>query len=121
VLQDAVLVGEYGDHVGVLAFPNVVACRSLAGLGDDASVETVLADETVRDHVQEALGRHNAENTASSMRVERALLMAEPPQIDANEITDKGYINQRAVSERRAGLVAKVMADDPSSDVIVVP
>jgi feruloyl-CoA synthase len=27
----------------------------------------------------------------------RALLMAEPPSIDAGEITDKGYINQCAV------------------------
>ena len=38
----------------------------------------------------------------SSHRVARALLMAEPPSIDAGEITDKGYINQRAVLERRA-------------------
>jgi feruloyl-CoA synthase len=29
------------------------------------------------------------------------LAMYEPPSIDAGEITDKGYINQRAVLERR--------------------
>jgi len=32
--------------------------------------------------------------------------MTEPPQIDANEITDKGYINQRATLERRGALVS---------------
>ena len=36
--------------------------------------------------------------------------MTEPPSIDANEITDKGYINQRAVLERRAALVEKLYA-----------
>ena len=35
-------------------------------------------------------------------------MMSEPPQIDAGEITDKGYINQRAVLERRAGLVDRL-------------
>jgi len=28
--------------------------------------------------------------------------MAEPPSFDGNELTDKGYINQRAGLERRA-------------------
>jgi feruloyl-CoA synthase len=44
------------------------------------------------------------------------LVMAEPPSIDANEITDKGYMNQRAVLERRAALVEKLYGNDP--DVI---
>jgi feruloyl-CoA synthase len=45
--------------------------------------------------------------------------MAEPPSIDANEITDKGYINQQAVRERRADLVHGLFADPPGPDVIV--
>ena len=36
--------------------------------------------------------------------------MTEPPSIDANEITDKGYMNQRAVLERRAALVEELYA-----------
>ena len=36
--------------------------------------------------------------------------MAEPPQVDAQEITDKGYINQRATLERRKALVEKLYA-----------
>jgi feruloyl-CoA synthase len=39
--------------------------------------------------------------------------MSEPASIDANEITDKGYLNQRAVLERRAALVEKLYSPDP--------
>jgi len=46
--------------------------------------------------------------------------MAEPPSIDGNELTDKGYINQRAGLERRAALVEKLYADTPGDDVIVL-
>jgi feruloyl-CoA synthase len=44
------------------------------------------------------------------------LVLSEPPSIDANEITDKGYLNQRAVLERRAALVEKLYA---SADKVV--
>ena len=40
----------------------------------------------------------------------RLLVLGEPPSIDAGEITDKGYINQRAVLERRAALVERLYA-----------
>ena len=46
------------------------------------------------------------------------MLMAEPPSIDANEITDKGYINQRAVLTRRAALVARLYAEQADDAVI---
>jgi feruloyl-CoA synthase len=46
--------------------------------------------------------------------------MVEPPSIDANEITDKGYINQRAVLERRAALVERLHAQRPDAEVILI-
>ena len=54
------------------------------------------------------------------MRIARAMLMIEPPSIDGNELTDKGYINQRAGLERRAALVERLYADHPGEDVIVL-
>jgi feruloyl-CoA synthase len=45
--------------------------------------------------------------------------MEELPSIDANEITDKGTINQRAVLERRAELVQEIYEEPPSPRVIV--
>ena len=46
----------------------------------------------------------------SSMLIARCLMLTEPPSIDANEITDKGYLNQRAVLAKRAALVDSCMA-----------
>ncbi len=41
------------------------------------------------------------------------MVTTEPPSIDANEITDKGYMNQRAVLERRAALVEALYSGGP--------
>ena len=53
------------------------------------------------------------------MRIERLLVMAEPADLDAGEITDKGYVNQRKVLARRAGLVEMLYADPVPAGVIV--
>jgi len=58
--------------------------------------------------------------TGSSNRIARALLLKEPPSLDAGEITDKGAINQRAVLAHRAALVETVYAEPPGPDVIGV-
>ncbi len=54
------------------------------------------------------------------MRVRRVMLMAEPPAVDGHEITDKGYINQRATLERRHADVMRLYSDPPAPDVITV-
>jgi len=46
--------------------------------------------------------------------------MTEPPSIDGGEITDKGYVNQRATLERRDALVKVLYANPPSPGVVVV-
>ena len=45
--------------------------------------------------------------------------MARPADLDAGEITDKGYVNQRRVLDRRAGLVDLLYADPVPDGVIV--
>jgi feruloyl-CoA synthase len=56
----------------------------------------------------------------SAMRIERLLLLAEPPGLDAGEITDKGYINQRGCLERRASDVERLYAT-PLDPAVVSP
>ena len=120
VLQDAVVCGEGREHVGLLGFPNFAACRKVAGDNDmKLSNEALLAHPAVIETVKAGLARMNAEGKGSSMRVQRALLMAEPPSVDGHEITDKGYINQRATLERRKALVEKIYAGGPG--VIEIP
>jgi len=45
--------------------------------------------------------------------------MARPADLDAGEITDKGYVNQRKVPARRAALVEMLYAE-PAPDGVVV-
>lgn len=120
VLQDAVVTAPDRDYVGLLGWPNPAACRELLGASADTPVERLLAHPALREHLRTGLAAHNARHDHASMRIGRVLLMAEPPSIDAGEITDKGYINQRAALERRADLVERLYADPPPDDVIVV-
>jgi feruloyl-CoA synthase len=106
VLQDAVITGHDREEVGILGFASQPGCLSLC---PDAAPGTPLSDlvarPEVRKHLAAALAALKASAAGGSHRADRALLMAEPPSIDANEITDKGYINQRAVLTNRAALV----------------
>jgi feruloyl-CoA synthase len=47
------------------------------------------------------------------------VVMARPADLDAGEITDKGYVNQRTVLARRAELVEMLYAEPVPEGVIV--
>jgi feruloyl-CoA synthase len=113
LVQDCVITGHDRRELGVLLFPNLAACRACAALDGDASVENVIDATRVRDAIARSLAEHNLRSPGSSTQLTRALLLVEPPSIDANEITDKGYINQRAVLTHRASLVEALYTDDP--------
>jgi len=106
IAQDVVVTGHDRDHVGLLIFPNMARCRELAcTLPMEAPPAQVIAHSAVRERVLQSLQELRQEWPASSMHAESAVLLEEPPSIDAGEITDKGYINQKAVLTRRAHVV----------------
>jgi len=102
LIQDAVITGHGRTEIGALVFLS-------AGTKD-------MSPDAIRSRLSAVLAQL-AQEGGSSMVPRRLLLMTEPPSIDANEITDKGYTNQRAVLERRAALVEKLYGD--SADVIL--
>jgi feruloyl-CoA synthase len=111
VLQDAVVCGEDRAYVGLLGFPNVAACRQLAGDAEaKLAVADLIAHPAVVGALKNGLMSMNTDRSGSSTRVSRVMLMAEPPSVDGHEITDKGYINQRATLNRRRALVDKLYA-----------
>jgi len=111
VLQDAVVCGQDREWVGLLGFPNLAACRQLAGDAEGKlAPDALLAHPAVVARLREGLAAMNKAATGSSMRVRRVLMMVEPPSVDGHEITDKGYINQRATLERRKALVDRLYA-----------
>jgi len=93
LIQDAVITGHDRNEIGALAF--------LSPAAKD------LKPDELRNRIASAL-KKLAQEGGSSTHPTRVLIMTEPPSIDANEITDKGYMNQRAVLERRAALVEKL-------------
>jgi len=94
--QDVVVTGHDRDEVGVLVFP--------------AAAAAALPPDELAARVGAALKALKAEGGGSSQFPARALVLHEPPQADAGEITDKGYINQSAVLKRRAAEVARLHA-----------
>jgi feruloyl-CoA synthase len=117
LIMDCVVAGHDRDEIGLLMFPNAAACAALAG---NAALPEIACHTEVLHALEKGLRAYNKDNSASSTRIARALILDSMPSIDANEITDKGYINQRAVLDARADDVARLFAEQPDAGVIVL-
>jgi feruloyl-CoA synthase len=107
---DAVIAGQDKPFAAALVWPSPAM---LGSLGDNplAALTTLLT---------ERLAEFNRTAGGSSRRIARFAIMVEPPSIDAGEITDKGYVNQGAVLDRRDALVQALYANPPGDGVVVV-
>lgn len=121
LIQDCVVAGQDKDYIAILAWPNMAAAREIAAVEAGSTPDEVLRCPKLVQFVKDRLAAHNSSVGGSSGRIKRIMLMSEPPSIDGHEITDKGYINQRATLDRRAALVAALYAAAPPADVIVIP
>lgn len=118
-VQDAVITGRDRESIGLLVFLNPAACRNIAG-DPSLTLEQLAANDEVRAHIARGLATYNQSHATSSMRIERFALMPDMPSIDRGEITDKGYINQRAVTEIRADWIERLYANNLPPDVVEV-
>jgi feruloyl-CoA synthase len=119
LVKDVVITGHDRDFLGALVFPDIEACRALLPAGERGQSEAgVFASAAVRAAFADHRATLAAGSTGSSTKVVRLIVLGEPPSIDANEITDKGSINQRAVLSRRATLVDELYAVAPDDTVI---
>ena len=91
-VQDVVIAGHDREFVGALIF--------LTPEGRE------LPD--VQGRFATFLESFSTTATGTSNRIAAALVLDEPPSIDAHEITDKGSINQRAVLKNRSALVEEL-------------
>jgi feruloyl-CoA synthase len=119
LVADLVVAGHNQDDIRVLLFPDVAACRALGGAAPEASASDVLSSTEVRSAIAERLRALAAASTGSSTRIAAAVLLDEPPSLDAGEITDKGSINQRAVLSKRATVVDELYQPGSSERVIL--
>jgi feruloyl-CoA synthase len=112
-IQDAVIAGQDKPFIGALFWPSMAGMQSLAAdPGPGSPIEKLTAI------VSEKLAAFNATAGGLSRRIGRFTIMLEPPSIDAGEITDKGYVNQRATLDRRAALVSALYGDGTAPGVV---
>lgn len=112
---DAVIAGQDKDFASALFWPAQATFMSYvqkAGGDGQKAYMALVADLT------EKVRAFNASEKGSSRKIKRFHLMTEPPSIDAGEITDKGYVNQRCVIDRRDDLVQALYAEPPGPGVV---
>jgi len=117
-VSEMVICGDGHTYVAVLAWPNRAAVERDFGIPAQGPIDTARW-APVRAALAERLVAYNAANPTASMRIRRCLLLDEPPQSGAHELSDKGTVNRNAVLTRRAGDVRRLYADPPTDDVIV--
>ncbi|WP_282119298.1 feruloyl-CoA synthase [Ruegeria atlantica] len=115
IASDAVITGHDRTEIGALLFLNIDECKTLTGRGD--TLAGYADDPTVRAFITERLAAYNAGQTGSATRVKRVRIEHDAPSVEKNEVTDKGYINQRFALELRADAVTGLY--EGSEDVIV--
>ena len=112
-ILDAVIAGQDKPFIGILVWPSMAGMQALmADEGPGTPLEKLTAI------LKDKLTAFNATAGGLSRRVGRFTIMTEPPSIDAGEITDKGYVNQRATLERRDALVQALYGDGTAPGVV---
>jgi feruloyl-CoA synthase len=120
-VKDAVIAGHDRNDIRALLFPEMAECRAFLGaVAEGMSDTAVLQVPALRAEIASKLKSSADASTGSSNKVTSVLMLAELPSIDANEITDKGSINQRAVLERRSSLVEALYQTPTSPSVISI-
>jgi len=117
-LADAVVCGLNKNDVALLGFINESYCQRL--VGEQLPMAQLIERPEVIDAVRQGLTSHNAQNPNAASRIACVLLQPTPPQSDAGEITEKGYINQNKAQTLRANDVERLYIDRNSSDVIIL-
>ncbi|HZL00200.1 MAG TPA: AMP-binding protein [Caulobacteraceae bacterium] len=110
---DAVIAGQDKPFAGALLWPSPAGLATAA-----AEPGTGSPMEKLTARLTERIAAFNAAGGGSSRRIGRFTILAEPPSLDAGEITDKGYVNQRATLERRKDLVADLYREPSPAGVI---
>ena len=108
LVHDVVIAGQDKPFAAALVWPSPAAVQKfMAEHGDAAMVR-------LGEAIAARLAEFNRAAGGSSRRIGRMMVLTDPPSLDAGEITDKGYINQRAVLELRREAVDLLYGDAPA-------
>ena len=114
---DAVIAGQDKDYAAALFWPAQATFMSYVKKAEGDAPKALMQ---LTADLTEKVKAFNAGEKGSSRKIRRFTVMTEPPSIDAGEITDKGYVNQRCVIDRRDELVRGLYSEPPAPGVISV-
>lgn len=117
-LADVVVCGLNRNAVCLLGFVNETFCQRLTG--ETLPLPQLIEHPDVIDAVRSGLKKHNAQHPNAASRIAKVILQPTPPQADAGEITEKGYINQNKAQTLRQAEVEQLYSDGITSGVIVL-
>jgi feruloyl-CoA synthase len=114
-VRDVVVCGLNQEFLALLVWPNQSNCGELAG---SMQMNDICQSSAVIAAITGGFSKHNKQNPGSSKRIRRFLLLPDPPEQGAHEITDKGYVNQGAVQANRIKQVDQLFAEEIQGSVI---
>jgi feruloyl-CoA synthase len=120
LVRDVVIAGINRDELSALVILDPDGCRLVSPALPPDDLAATAADPLIRAALRERLIKFLATSTGSSTRITRAILLDTPLSIDRGEVTDKGSINQRAVLDARAELIAELYSPTPAAHVITL-
>lgn len=115
VLLDIVVAGENREACALLCWLNPTEAARISA----APAEDLTCDSLVIQFLKNRFRDYN-ETVGSSEKICSFVLLKDPPSMAAGEITDKAYINQRAVLKVRSEQVEGLFANEPVQDVVRV-
>ena len=115
VLLDIVIAGENCESCALLCWLNPTEAARIS----KTPASDLTCDPLVVQFLKDRFKEYN-ETVGSSERIYSFSLLKDPPSLAAGEITDKAYVNQRAVLKNRSEQVERLYWKDPNQDVIWV-
>jgi feruloyl-CoA synthase len=115
VLLDIVVAGENREACALLCWLNPTEAARIS----NAPAADLTCDPKVIEFLRHCLQEYN-EVVGSSEKICSFTLLKDPPSLAAGEITDKAYVNQRAVLKHRAELADRLHCNEPDAAVIRV-
>jgi feruloyl-CoA synthase len=115
VLLDIVVAGENRESCALLCWLNPTEAARIS----KTPAPDLTSDRLVLQFLKDRLQEYN-ETVGSSEAICSFSLLKDAPSLAAGEITDKAYVNQRAVLKHRSELVERLYCNEARQDVIRV-
>jgi feruloyl-CoA synthase len=112
IIQDALITGEFREELGVIIIPNIFTCRKIMGC-PDADLLSISQSARIQEKVTTIVRDFNKIQKVKNNQILRVTFIKSSLSMTKNELTDKGYINQRAVLKNLKFLVDQLYRQKP--------